>query len=157
MSKRPTLRLPGQAPKISKPTPGPTSAATPLPRLGDILNYVFLFAREASAGRDEGVKARPVMVMAVTGRRVTVMPLTTKGEDNPSTSIAIPAEVAKAMGLRGEARSSLVPGELNAFEWTGHDLRQHDRSGSFVFGRCPPRFFQIALDASLGARPISRD
>ncbi|VWX51062.1 hypothetical protein [Novosphingobium sp. 9U] len=77
------------------------------------------------------------MVMAVTGRRVTVMPLTTKGEDNPSASIAIPAEVAKAMGLRGEARWSLVPGELNAFEWTGHDLRQRDRSGSFVFWTVP--------------------
>ncbi len=31
-----------------------------MPRLGDVLNYDYLFKREAAGGRDEGVKARPV-------------------------------------------------------------------------------------------------
>ena len=109
------MKLPGQAPQKLPPTRG-TTTGTPLPRVGDVLNYVFLFAREAQAGRDEGAKARPVMVMSVVGRRVTVMPLTTKGEDNPASSLPIPDPVAKAMGLRGDAGSSLVPGELNAFD-----------------------------------------
>jgi len=125
--------------------------------VGDVLNYVFLFAREAQAGRDEGAKARPVMVMSVVGRRITVMPLTTKGEDNPASSLPIPDPVAKAMGLRGDAGSSLVPGELNAFDWVGHDLRAIDKSGSFLFGRCPPGFFASALDACLQTRAVSRD
>jgi hypothetical protein len=61
MGKRPTLKLPGKAPTISPPTTGQTSATTPLPLRGDILNYVFRFLPDAAAGRDEGVKTRPVM------------------------------------------------------------------------------------------------
>ena len=156
MSKRPTLKLPGLAPKKSPPTSGTTSA-TPLPRLGDVLNYVYVFKRDADAGRDEGVKARPVMVMAVVGHRVTVMPLTTKGERASDTALAIPEPVVKAMGLDAGARSSLVPGELNAFDWVGHDLRTIGKSASFLFGRCPPGFFATALDACLQSKPVSRD
>ncbi|KKC25038.1 hypothetical protein WP12_16255 [Sphingomonas sp. SRS2] len=150
------MKLPGQAPQKSPPTSGTTNS-TPLPRRGDVLNYVFLFAREAQAGRDEGVKARPVMVMAVVGRRVTVIPLTTKGDDKPASSLAIPAPVASAMGVGGNTGSSLVPGELNAFEWVGHDLRPIDKTGSFLFGRCTPGFFATALDACLHIKPLSRD
>ena len=122
-----------------------------------MLNYVFLFVHEARAGRDEGVKARPVMVMAVEGRRVTVMPITTKGDVDPPTALAIPDPIRIAMGLRGSARSSLIPSQLNAFDWTGHDLRAIDPSGSFHFGRCPPGFFDTALPAAVGAVTLSRD
>ena len=155
MSNRPTLKLPDLTPQKSPPTSGTTSA-TPLPRQGDVLNYVYLFKHEADAGRDEGAKARPVMVMAIVGRRVTVMPLTTKGERAPDTSLAIPDPVGTAMGLDG-AGSSLVPGELNAFNWVGHDLRPIGKSSSFLFGRCPPGFFATALDACLNIKALSRD
>lgn len=156
MSKRPTLKLPGLAPQKLPPTSGTTNP-TPLPKRGDVLNYVYLFAHEAAAGRDEGVKARPVMVMAVDGRRVTVMPLTTKGERLPGTHLAVPDAVATAMGLPGDGSSSLVPGELNAFDWVGHDLRPIGKTDSFLFGRCTPGFFTTALDACLGTKPTSRD
>ena len=156
MSKRPTLKLPGPAPRKSPPTDG-TTKATPLPRRGDVLNYVYLFAHEAAAGRDEGVKARPVMVMAVVGRRVTVMPLTTRGDAAPASALPVPDPVATAMGLDPGVRPSLVPGELNAFDWVGHDLRNIGTSASFLFGRCPPGFFGTALDASLKTKALSRD
>lgn len=104
---------------------------TPLPRQGDVLNYVYLCKREADAGCDEGVKA-------------------------PGTSLAIPTPVAKAMGLDGTG-SSLVPGELNAFDWVGHDLRTIGKSASFLFGRCPPGFFAAALDACIQSKSLSRD
>lgn len=97
------------------------------------------------------------MVITVTGRRIIVMPLTTKGERIAGKSLPIPAPVAKAMGLSGDAGSSLVPGELNAFDWVGHDLRVIGPSASFLFGRCPPGFFAAALDASLQTTPLSRD
>jgi hypothetical protein len=69
----------------------------------------------------------------------------------------MPDPVGKAMGLRGGVKSSIVPGELNAFDWVRHDLRAIDASGSFVFGRCPPGFFNAALTAALAAKPLSRD
>ena len=156
MSKRPTLKLPGLAPQKLPPTSGATNP-TPLPKRGDVLNYVYLFKHEADAGRDEGVKARPVMVMAVAGRRVIVMPITTKGETTPATSLPIPEPVATAMGLSSSTGSSLVPGELNAFDWVGHDLRAIGQTTSFLFGRCPPGFFATALEASLQTESLSRD
>ncbi|MEA3040576.1 MAG: hypothetical protein QOC65_65 [Sphingomonadales bacterium] len=97
------------------------------------------------------------MVMMVVGRRVTVIPLTTKGESAPTDSLPVPAPVAAAMGLDPAEKPSLVPGELNAFDWVGHDLRRIGSSGSFLFGRCPPGFFAKALDACLASKPISRD
>jgi len=97
------------------------------------------------------------MVMAVNGRRVTVMPLTTKGERVPGTLLPVPEPVAKAMGLAGGAGSSLVPGELNAFDWVGHDLRAIGKTSSFHFGRCSPGFFATALDACLATKSTSRD
>lgn len=93
----------------------------------------------------------------VDGQRVTVMPITTKGDVDPSAALAIPDPVRIAMGLRGSAKSSLIPGQLNAFDWTSYDLRAVDASGSFHFGRCPPGFFDVALRASSGAVTIFRD
>lgn len=96
------------------------------------------------------------MVMAVTGRRVIVMPLTTEGERLAGKSLPIPAPVAKAMGLSGDVGSSLVPGELNAFDGVSHDLRATGPTASFLFGRRPPGFFATA-DACLQTTPLSRD
>ena len=59
--------------------------------------------------------------------------------------------------MRLDAGASLVPGELNAFDWVGRDLRPIGKSASFLFGRCPPGFFATALDACLQIRPVSRD
>lgn len=97
------------------------------------------------------------MVMAVVGRRVTVMPLTTKGEREPDTALALPDPVRTAMGLSGEKSSNLMPGELNAFDWVGHDLRPIGQTDSFYYGRCPPTFFAKALDACTGTTSTSRD
>ncbi len=69
----------------------------------------------------------------------------------------IPAPVVKAMRLDAGAGSSLVAGELNAFDWVGHDLRPIGKSASFLFGRCPPGFFATARDVCLQIRPVSRD
>ena len=37
---------------------------TELPRIGDVLSYIYLFKHEAST-RDEGIKQRPVVVIDV--------------------------------------------------------------------------------------------
>jgi hypothetical protein len=127
-----------------------------LPRVGDVINYAFLFGHERAAGLYEG-KVRPVLVMAVVDRRVTVMALTTKGDPSRSGTIAIPDDVARAMGLPA-ARTSLVPDALNRFEWVGFDLRPRGPGRDHRFGRCPPGFFAKALAAiGPGAVPLRRD
>ncbi len=51
-------------------------------KIGHVLRYVYLFKSDAAAGRDEGVKERPVVVLHVdhTSHRVYVLPATTKGD-----------------------------------------------------------------------------
>jgi len=56
---------------------------TPLPKVGDILHYVYLFTHEQQTGRDEGVKTRPVMVIATQGQRVFTVAITTKADRQP--------------------------------------------------------------------------
>ena len=128
---------------------------TDLPRLGEILRYVYLFHRE-SRDRDEGVKERPVVVIDAdpASRRVAVVAVTSKGERNPGT-IALPDAVALAAGLsRG---SSVVVSEYNVFTWLGYDIRPV--AGGFVAGRLPPGFAQTVLKAvaTRGAVAVDRD
>jgi hypothetical protein len=128
---------------------------TPLPKVGDILHYVFLFAHEKAAGRDEGIKTRPVMVAAVKDQRVFTLAITTKGEKSAST-LAIPDVVADAAGLaRG---TGVVIDQYNHFTWLGFDIRPVTSEPSYVAGRMPPGFTNSILSALLAkATAINRD
>ena len=140
----------------SPPTVGPTSSPIPLPQRGDIINYAFLFSHERDAGMHEG-KTRPVMVLAVVERRVTVMALTTKGDAVQAEHVPIPSNVAQAMKLPAGA-TSLVANQLNRFEWVGYDLRPRAAGQDHRFGRCPPGFFKSALESiGVGVVPVPRD
>lgn len=128
---------------------------TPLPKVGDILHYVFLFIHDKAAGRDEGIKTRPVMVAAVKDQRVFTVAITTKGEASVST-LPIPDAVADAAGLvRGTA---VVIDQYNHFTWLGYDIRPVTSEPSFVAGRMPPGFTNSILSALLAnAASINRD
>ncbi|EQB05082.1 hypothetical protein [Sphingobium baderi] len=128
---------------------------TPLPKVGDILHYVFLFTHDKAVGRDEGIKTRPVMVAAVKDQRVFTVAITTKGEASVST-LPIPDAVADAAGLvRGTA---VVIDQYNHFTWLGYDIRPVTSEPSFVAGRMPPGFTNSILSALLAnAASINRD
>lgn len=128
---------------------------TPLPKVGDILHYVFLFTHDKAAGRDEGIKTRPVMVAAVKDQRLFTVAITTKGEASAST-FPIPDAVADAAGLvRGTA---VVIDQYNHFTWLGYDIRPVTSEPSFVAGRMPPAFTNSILSALLAnAASINRD
>src|SRR3546814_18544137 len=83
-------------------------ADTHFPAVGEIINYVFLFHHEAQH-RDEGVKERPCVVVAVDAakRQVIVAPLTTKGERYPHT-LPVPSVVAKGASLSGRSEERRV-------------------------------------------------
>ncbi len=128
---------------------------TPLPKVGDILHFVYLFAHEREAGRDEGIKTRPVVVIAVQGRRVFTVAITTKS-DKAGHKLAIPDVVADRAGLsRG---TSVVVDQYNHFTWLGFDIRPVTAEPSYIAGRMPPGFLNSILSAlTAEAAAINRD
>lgn len=133
-----------------------TTSSTPLPRIGDILNYVFLFNAEAARGRDEGIKARPCLVIAVNpaSMRVTVTPLTTKGDSYPD-AIGVPQDVARKANL--QFPTAVVVAETNSFRWLGYDVRPLVSTADFRIGRMPPGFTAKIMTAVVGSLDLSRD
>lgn len=125
------------------------------PRVGDILNYIFLFAHEARH-RDEGVKERPcVVIMADPQRqRVLVAPLTTKGDSYPET-LPVPAEVCRIARLGGP--TAVVLNELNLFTWLGYDVRPLHGTDDIYIGRFPPGFTAKVMAAIKSRRAVERD
>ncbi len=128
---------------------------TDLPKIGQILNYVYLFRHEAQS-RDEGVKDRPVVVIHVNEarRRVVVLPVTNAGERYPGT-IMMPDDVAKAANLRPGA--AVLVAEYSVFTWLGFDLRPLANTSGFVIGRLPPGFTAKIVGLAATARAVERD
>ena len=128
---------------------------TPLPRIGDILHYVYLFTHEQQAGREEGIKTRPVVVIATRGQRVFTVAITTKADKQRAT-LPIPDRVADLAGLaRG---TSVVVEQYNHFTWIGYDIRPVTPEPSYVAGRMPPGFTNTIISAlKANATGIDRD
>lgn len=127
------------------------------PGRGAVINYIYLFAAQQASGRDEGVKERPVVILVADASGYIVVPVTTKGEIDPSTSIAIPTDVGTAMGLPHPESSSVVVSEANSFDWMGHDVRERP-NGEITYGVVPPGFFNKILREVLDRRvkPVDR-
>lgn len=100
-----------------------TNSSRP-PQPADVIEYSYLWRREAAEGREEGVKSRPCVVLAVEQQGeqlyVYVAPVTSKspGVDG----VEVPPAMAERIGL------SMVPcwvilNETNRFAWPGPDLR----------------------------------
>lgn len=99
----------------------------PTPQLGLVIRYSYLWTREASAGREEGVKDRPcAIVLAIDAaqerKRVIVLPITHTAPQRPYEGIELPAAVKARLGLDHE-RSWIIVSEGNDFIWPGPDLR----------------------------------
>ncbi|MDQ2861485.1 MAG: growth inhibitor PemK [Pseudomonadota bacterium] len=104
------------------------------------IRYVYLWRGEALAGRDEGMKDRPcVIVLAVENRdgaRLdTVAPITHDSPRMLSAAIELPPAVKRRLGLDGAA-SWIVATEVNQFVWPGPDLRPA-RRGEWAYGFIP--------------------
>jgi hypothetical protein len=118
---------------------------TPFP--GMIVRYSFLWSSEAKAGRTEGRKDRPCVIItairrAADGRlRVRVLPITHVPSEE-ARSVAIPPKVKRHLGLDADA-SWIVLDEANEFFWPGVDLRPVSRlkPGVWAFGVLPMEIF----------------
>jgi hypothetical protein len=119
----------------------------PRPAPGMVVRYGYLWSREAEAGRVEGRKFRPcVIVVAATrqadGRiRVRVAPITHTPAD-PARGLRLPDRVKRHLGLDEDA-SWIVLDEYNEFVWPGPDLRpvSASRPGVWSYGVLPVEVF----------------
>ena len=140
--------------------------AFPTPAPGLVIRYAYLWRREALAGRAEGAKDRPCVVILALKREagwtvVTVAPTTHSPPNAPATAIEIPPATKRRLGLDGE-RSWIVVADLNQFIWPGPDLRPtHQGSETFAYGLLPAALYREVRDGVLnlarkGAAAVSR-
>jgi hypothetical protein len=122
--------------------------ALPDPQLGLVISYSYLWHHEHNAGRDEGTKSRPcVIVLAVEkpadgSIMVRVAPITHSPPSSAATAMEIPRAVKRHLALDDD-RSWIILDEVNEFAWPGFDLRPIPPSRDrFTYGFLPPRLFE---------------
>jgi hypothetical protein len=126
--------------------------AIPSPEPGLVINYAYLWRDEYLAGREEGRKDRPSVIILAVRRKadgatvVTVLPITHSAPRDPKAAVEIPQRVKKHLGL-DDRRSWIVVTEGNEFVWPGYDLRKVVGSDDYAFGFLPPRLFNRVLEA----------
>jgi hypothetical protein len=124
----------------------------PAPEPGLVISYAYLWHREHEAGREEGRKDRPSVIVLAVERAandatiVVVLPITHAAPDDTASAVEIPAAVKRYLGL-DDARSWIVVAEGNEFLWPGYDLRKIGRSDRYHYGFLPPRFFNQVIEA----------
>lgn len=125
--------------------------AFPSPQLGLVISYAYLWHQEYRAGREEGVKDRPcVIILSVRDVAdgttvVRVAPITHATPDNPKAAIELPQAVKRHLGL-DTGRSWIILDEINEFTWPGFDLRPVTSArDSFAYGFLPPRLFESLM------------
>ncbi|BCG77441.1 type II toxin-antitoxin system PemK/MazF family toxin [Mesorhizobium sp. 113-3-3] len=79
----------------------------PDPQLGLVISYAYLWHHEHQAGREEGRKDRPCVIVLASERDadgviVTVVPITHLPPADPSLAIELPPAVKRHLGLDGE-------------------------------------------------------
>lgn len=95
----------------------------PAPVPGLVIRYSYLWEREASQGREEGVKDRScaVVLVVLDGNdqpQVRVLPITHAAPAVAADALEIPPTTKARLGLDGE-RSWIVLTEANDFGWPG--------------------------------------
>ena len=122
----------------------------PDPQLGLVFSYAYLWHHEHQAGREEGRKDRPCVIVLASERDadgviVTVVPITHLPPADPSLAIELPPAVKRHLGLDGE-RSWVMLDEGNRFAWPGYDLRPVPHTDRYDYGMLPPRLFSSMVE-----------
>ena len=135
---------------------------------GLVIRHAFLWSHEKAAGRDEGSKDRPAVIVFMLQSdqagsvRVGVVPITHTPPNEPDGGLELPDAVKRQLGLDPD-RQWIIFDEINRFVWPGYDLRQVPRSGADSYGMLSEPLFQKVLEGLLsrhGARKstvIDRD
>ena len=125
----------------------------PIPTPGDVVSYAYLWAREADAGQEEGLKDRPSVVILSTLTQggevfVNVVPVTHNRPDAASDGVEMPSVVKRDLGLDREPSWIMVT-EINQFRWPGPDVRLVDGDTPY-HGAIPDWLFERVRGAFAG-------
>ena len=133
----------------------------PNPEPGLVIAYSYLWHHEHRAGREEGQRDRPSVIVLAVEREadgaiiVTVLPITHSPQTDPASAVEIPLPVKRHLGLDDD-RSWIVVAEGNEFLWPGYDLRRRAHSDRYDYGFLPPRFFNQVLDAFVACHRVGK-
>lgn len=121
------------------------------PKAGMVINYGYVWARQARQGMEEGQKFRPSLILGVQEEQdkkmVYVAPITHTPPFYPEESVLVPNETGSRIGLDDKPKW-LMLNEVNKFEWPGLDIRRvpHRRERSQFYGFVPRQFLEQARD-----------
>jgi hypothetical protein len=117
-------------------------------KVGHILRYSYLWHRQHLAGREDGDKDRPVLVLALVTTLedgtpvVRVLPLTHTPPKDSAGAVEIPVLVKRRLGLDDE-RSWIILTETNRFAWPGPDLRPTATETGYIGPLLPALFHEV--------------
>ena len=134
-----------------------------IPQPGSVIRYSYLWADERARGREEGVKDRPSLVLALSvkdeGRatEILVVAMTHTPPGRPADGVPVPNDIKRRLGL-DEAPTWIVTTEANVFVWPGPDLRPIPtrRPATAVYGRVPESFLGKVAHSYLANRTRQR-
>jgi hypothetical protein len=131
-----------------------------LPKVGQIVLHHFLWSDEKAAGRTEGAKARPCIIIAVETRsgdlpRVTVLPVTSQTPRSNTAALAVPDALKTRVELDPSRPAWVVIDQANIFTWPGFDLVPSS-NGSFVRGMITSGLFQQIATAVIATHARGR-
>ena len=136
------------------------------PEVGLVIRHVYLWWNEARAGREEGSKDRPCVIVH---RRVNefgetevyIAPVTHQPPRRPEQAMEVPQATKRRLHLDRE-RSWIITTELNRFIWPGPDIRQIPGGGE-AYGMLPANMSRHLVETirknalSSGLRVTGRD
>ena len=138
-------------PKDDKRTRTGKGPGIPKPAPGLVICYSYLWHREQKEGREEGIKNRPCVVVAVLPAKqegakpdVMVAPITHTRpleQTDWDSVIEIPAAQKQKLGL-DELPSYVCCNEVNRFTWPGEDLRHIPNGKAYTFGLMEKDLFE---------------
>lgn len=129
----------------------------PAPARGSIIRYSYLWADEDAAGREEGRKDRPVLVLATlvgeAKAQLLVLPITHTPVSDTRMGVPVPPEIRQRLGL-DDMPGWIVTTEGNAFVWPGPDIRPipNTRPRRILYGRVPNGLLQQVARSFLANR-----
>lgn len=91
-----------------------------------VISYAYLWRYEHQAGKQEGRKHRPAVIVLAIEKQdetkiVTVAPITHGEPRDLSNCVEIPQRVKQQLGL-DHKKSWVILSEVNQFAWPGYDL-----------------------------------
>ncbi len=133
----------------------------PSPVRGLVIRHAFLWSHEQAAGRTEGQKDRPAVIVLTVkagemgGVRVGVVPITHTAPNDPAGAIELPDDVKRSLGLDA-LRQWVVLDEINRFIWPGFDLRDIPRTSADSYGMLPLGLFDEILRGVLARHRLRK-